>query len=324
MATVWLALTVILLTTAVRGPGDRIAAHPPRPGHVVGTGVYANEPFMGITNLPLIADIWVFLTALAMYGWYAWRSWTERRFQPMLVMLIVATLVAPIFDPLISWSAYTAYDPRLWHVPETWPLYRILPTVQPLSTLPGYAMFFVSSVVPGLWLHSRLMNRRGPDSFFARRPMLSVFLLSGTLAFAFDSIQAYLATRLEIITYSQIATAAYRSGTTWQSNALWEPLLCLLLFGIAALTVYEDADGNTIATRWRGMSNRPILREFAVSFAVIGLATALYTGGFAMVRLSGAATAVACPWPYQDTHVYDPNGLYAKTCPPETDDMESR
>jgi hypothetical protein len=317
-ALVGLAVTVALFACATRGPGARIGVSPPRPGYHTGSGVYANPPWMGFDHWPMAAEILVFAQAFAMYGWFGWTSWRQRRFRPELVMLIVGTLIAPLWDPLISWAAYTAYDPRLWHVPTTWPLYNILPTIQPLSTLPGYAMFFVASAIPGLLLHKFLTRRLGPTSLFARRPLVTLFFTAGICAGIFDAIQAYLATRLEVITYSQIATAAFRHGTTWQSNAFWEPVLSFVMFGIATLSIYQDSEGRTIAHRFRHLQNRPLAREFAVSFLVITLATAIYTGAFSLVRLSGAATSVACPWPYQDTVVYDPDGLYAKTCPTET------
>lgn len=311
----WVALTVAVLSQMTIGPGQRIGASQARPGFEAGRAVYANPPFLGFAHWPLVAQIAVFIQALAIYCGYAWASYRQRRIHPILIMLIVATLISPLWDPLISWAAYTAYDPRLVHVPETWPLYNILPTVQPLATLPGYALFFVMSVVPGLLLHRALIRRAAPNTLVRRRPMVTLFLIVGASAALFDIGQAWAATRLEIITYSQISIAALRPGSTWQSNLFWEPVLCFVMFGIAALSVYEDADGRTIAQRWRRLPHRPVLREFTVSFLVITLATALYTGAFAMVRLSGTATSVACPWPYADTVVYDPDGLYAKECP---------
>ncbi|MGB8403227.1 MAG: spirocyclase AveC family protein [Mycobacterium sp.] len=308
-------LTIALLSALTTGVGDRIGVSPSRPGFDIDGVVYTHPPFLGFRHWPMVAEIVVFAQALGMYGWYAWESYRKRRFQPMLIMLIVATLISPLWDPLISWAAFTAYDPRLWHVPETWPLVNILPTVQPLATLPGYAMFFVSSVVPGLIVHRRLIELSTPTAFIRRRPLLTLFAIVGVSAAAFDVIQAWAATRLEIITYSQISLAALRPGTTWQSNLLWEPLLCFVMFGIAALSVYEDTEGRTIAHRWHRLPNRPLLREFVVSFLVITVATAIYTGAFSLVRLSGTATSIACPWPFANTAIYDPDGLYAKNCP---------
>lgn len=316
VVTGWVALTIIVLSQMTTGPGERIGVSPPRPGFEVGGAVYANPPFLGFAHWPLVSQIIVFAQALAIYGWYTSASYRQRRVHPILIMLIVATLISPFWDPLISWAAYTAYDPRLVHVPETWPLYDIVPTVQPLATLPGYAMFFVMSVAPGLSLHRALVRRSAPDALLRRRPMLTLFLIVGAFAALFDIGQAWASTRLEIITYTQISFAALRPGSTWQSNLFWEPALCFVMFGIAAMSVYEDDEGRTIAHRWKSLRHRPVLREFTVSFLVITLATAIYTGAFALVRLSGTATSLACPWPYADTVVYDPNGRYAKNCPP--------
>lgn len=321
--TALIILTLLVLSQMTTGPGDRIAAAPARSGYKVGAAVYANPPFLGFHQWPLVAQIVVFVQALAIYGWYAGVSYQQRRFHPVLIMLIVATLISPLCDPLISWAAFTAYDPRLVHVPESWPLYDIVPTVQPLASLPGYAMFFVMSVVPGLLLHNRLTRRARPGSLIRRRPMTTLFLIVGAGAAVFDIGQAWAATRLEIITYSQIGVAALRPGTTWQSNLFWEPALCFVMFGTAALSVYTDDEGHTIANRISSLKHRPLLREFTASFLVITLATALYTGVFVLVRISSTATSPACPWPYADTVVYDPYGLYSEHCPSAQPDPPS-
>jgi hypothetical protein len=38
----------------------------------------------------------------------------------------------------------------------------------------------------------------------------------------------------------------------------------------------------------------------------------VYGGGFAAIRASGLASAVACPWPYPEAKVYDPQGFYER------------
>ena len=39
----------------------------------------------------------------------------------------------------------------------------------------------------------------------------------------------------------------------------------------------------------------------------------LYGGGFALIRDTKAATSVACPWPFPEAKVYDPNGFYERS-----------
>jgi hypothetical protein len=38
----------------------------------------------------------------------------------------------------------------------------------------------------------------------------------------------------------------------------------------------------------------------------------LYGGAFGLIRETKAATSVACPWPFPEVKVYDPQGLYEK------------
>ena len=47
-------------------------------------------------------------------------------------------------------------------------------------------------------------------------------------------------------------------------------------------------------------------------FAILNVAYFLYGAGFAVIRASKLATAVACPWPFPEAKVYDPNGFYEK------------
>jgi hypothetical protein len=43
---------------------------------------------------------------------------------------------------------------------------------------------------------------------------------------------------------------------------------------------------------------------------VLNVAYFVYGGAFALIRISGAATAVACPWPFPESKVYDPQGYF--------------
>ena len=47
-------------------------------------------------------------------------------------------------------------------------------------------------------------------------------------------------------------------------------------------------------------------------FAILNIAYFCYGGSFAIIRATGAATSVACPWPFPEAKVYDPQGFYAK------------
>ena len=47
-------------------------------------------------------------------------------------------------------------------------------------------------------------------------------------------------------------------------------------------------------------------------FAVLNVAYFMYGGAFAAIRMSGLATAVACPYPYPEAKVYDPQGYFER------------
>jgi hypothetical protein len=51
-------------------------------------------------------------------------------------------------------------------------------------------------------------------------------------------------------------------------------------------------------------------------FVIVNVAYFGYGAGFAVIRASGAATSVACPWPYPEAKVYDPNGFYEESGQP--------
>jgi hypothetical protein len=55
-----------------------------------------------------------------------------------------------------------------------------------------------------------------------------------------------------------------------------------------------------------------VLGTFLVMFAIINVSYFAYGAWFAVIKASGAATSVACPWPYPEAKVYDPQGYYEK------------
>jgi hypothetical protein len=49
-----------------------------------------------------------------------------------------------------------------------------------------------------------------------------------------------------------------------------------------------------------------------VMFAIMNVSYFAYGAWFAAIKVSGAATSVACPWPYPEAKVYDLQGNYEK------------
>jgi hypothetical protein len=67
---------------------------------------------------------------------------------------------------------------------------------------------------------------------------------------------------------------------------------------------------------FRPFRARPALATFAVMFAILNVAYFCYGASFGVIRATGAATSVACPWPFPEAKVYDPQGLYAEAGQP--------
>jgi hypothetical protein len=78
--------------------------------------------------------------------------------------------------------------------------------------------------------------------------------------------------------------------------------------------VYRDDTGKStaekLAQRARLFPNRPFVGMVAVMFVIMNLSYFVYGGWFAVIKWTGAATSVACPWPYPEAKVYDPQGFY--------------
>ena len=55
-----------------------------------------------------------------------------------------------------------------------------------------------------------------------------------------------------------------------------------------------------------------MLGTFLVMFAIINVSYFAYGGWFWAIKASGLATSVACPWPYPEAKVFDPQGYYEK------------
>jgi hypothetical protein len=63
-------------------------------------------------------------------------------------------------------------------------------------------------------------------------------------------------------------------------------------------------------------AKRPNLGAFTIALALMSTIYLAYGLEFAIVRVSGAATGTAKPWPMPETAVYDPQGYYQHTGEP--------
>jgi hypothetical protein len=247
--------------------------------------------------------------------------WRRHPRHPVLLMALACTAIVWM-DPIMNWAPYAVYNPLLWHWPESWPLASLSPTVEPLVVF-GYVTFYLLPYFPAMYLLRRLQRDRPVESFVWRHPLISLALLIFAIGFVFDAMLEIFSIRAGLYIYSQVIPfGSVFLGKPYQFPLIWESALVTLVMIPAGVLLYRDDTGKTQAEklamriRWRVFRGRPALATFSVMFAILMVAYAFYGLGYAVIRWSGAATSVACPYPYPDAKVYDPQGFYAKAGQP--------
>jgi hypothetical protein len=247
-------------------------------------------------------------------------SWRRRPRHPILMMAIVCTTLV-WQDPIMNWAPYAVYNPQLWHWPETWPLVSLSPTVEPFIVV-GYVMFYLAPYFPAIFVLRRLQRTRSVDAFVWRHPLICLGALIYVFGFVYDAVQEIILIRTQLYSYSQVIPfGSVFTGKSYQFPLLWESSLVTAVMIPAGVLLYRDDTGRTVAEklaqRIRLFPGRPALATFAVMFVILNSAYLfLYGGSFAAIRASGAATSVACPWPFPEAKVYDPQGYYEKAGQP--------
>ena len=246
--------------------------------------------------------------------------WRRHPKHPVLLMALCITGIV-WQDPIMNWAPYAVYNPQLWHWPETWGLVSLSPTVEPFIVI-GYVAFYLAPFFPAVWILRRIQRRRPVDSFVWRHPLISLAVLIYVIGFVYDAVQEIVLVRTQLYTYSQVIPfGSVFTGKPYQFPLLWESTLVTTVMIPAGVLLYRDDTGRTVAEklaqRIRAFRGRPALGTFAVMFAILNASYLfLYGGSFAVIRASGAATSVACPYPFPESKVYDPQGLYEKAGQP--------
>lgn len=244
------------------------------------------------------------------------RAWRRRPAHPYLLMVLASTAIV-WQDPIMNWAPYAVYNPQLWHFPEDWFLVKLSPTVEPFIVI-GYSTFyFIGPFFAGTWILRRLQERAADDSFVWRHPRLSLALLLFVVGFVMDAMLEIFLVRTGLYIYSQVTPwGSVFAGTTFQFPLIVESSLVTLVMIPAGLLCYRDDTGRTqaekLAQQLRWLRTRPALATFVVMAVTLNVAYFFYGAGFAAIRASKLATAVACPWPYPEAKVYDPNGFYER------------
>jgi len=156
------------------------------------------------------------------------------------------------------------------------------------------------------------------ESFVWRHPLLSLSALILGIGVVFDAMLEIFLVRTQLYIYSQVIPfGSFAVGKWYQFPLIWEAALVTTVMIPAGVLLYRDDTGKTqaekLAQRIRAFRARPALGVFVVMFAVINVAYFFaYGGSYAAIKWTKTATAVACPYPFPEAKVYDPNAFYEK------------
>lgn len=270
------------------------------------------RPLLGFRHWLAVEQVGTLIVMLIVVAVCVW-GWRRYGPHPYILMAIVTTFIV-WQDPIMNWAPYAVYDPRLWHWPESWPLVSLSPTVEPFIVF-GYVLFQFGPYFPAAWVLRKIQARRPVDSFVWHHPLISLGLLIFVVGFIVDMFLEVAAIRTGLYSYSQLMPfGSIFVGTPHQFPLLWESSLVTLVMIPAGILVYRDDTGRTVseklAQRARIFPSRPALGSFMVMLVIVNVFYLFYGGAFALMKWSRATTSVACPWPFPDAKVYDPQGFY--------------
>jgi hypothetical protein len=314
MPWVWLLVSVVLL--GLIAYHARMGAVSPRIANPAVTGAPRPVPFLlDWGDKWLVLHEWGTVVVMLLIVVACVRAWRREPGSPAVLMTIATTGIV-WQDPIMNWAPYAVYNPQLWHWPEDWPLVKMSPTVEPFIVI-GYALFYFGPFFPAMAVLRRLQARASADAFVWRHPLLTLAGLVLVIGFVFDAILEVSLVHTGLYIYSQvIPSGSLFAGTTFQFPLIWESSLVCVVMVPAAVLCYRDDTGRSqaekLARRFRWFPNHPALGTFLVMFAAVNVAYFIYGGSFAAIRMSGRATAVACPYPYPDAKVYDPQGYFER------------
>lgn len=254
------------------------------------------------TALMLVALVAIFIV-----------GWRRNPGSPVMMMFLCTTLIV-WQDPIMNWAPYAVYNPDLLHWPENWYLIMMSPTVEPFIVF-GYVLFYFGPYFPAVWILRKWQAKKGPEAFVSRHPLITLGLLVLVIGFWFDAALEVGSIRTGLYIYSQVIPfGSIFVGTPFQFPLIWESFAVTFVMIPAAIMVYRDDTGKSVAEKLAAKAKllpaKPVLGTFLVMFAIINVSYFAYGAWFWGIKASGLATSVACPWPYPEAKVYDPQGYY--------------
>ena len=243
------------------------------------------------------------------------RAWRRQPGHPYVLMVIASTAIV-WQDPIMNWAPYAVYNPQLWHWPEDWPLVKLSPTVEPFVVI-GYATFYFVPPSSRPWRSCAGSRRARRRLVRLAPPAVSLACCSSSSGSCSTRSSRSSCVRTGLYIYSQVIPwGSLFAGTTFQFPLIWESSLVTVVMIPAGVLCYRDDTGRTqaekLVQRFRWFPNRPALGTFLMMFAILNVAYFMYGGAFAVIRASGLATSVACPYPFPEAKVYDPQGFFER------------
>jgi hypothetical protein len=311
------ALLTLMLASAETGPGSLRDPNPVDYVLVHGNP-RASHPWLGFDYWPQLWQAIGFGGAAVLLIVFGWKSWRDRRMHNGLCVTLAAGGMFA-FDPVYNWLGYFPTDPRFLHIPHgVLPWADLAPTFEPVFFFPLYMVWLVYPALlsHAIWkrLRGRGRARRGAAAWMTRHPILSLVIVCKLVTLVIDFGGFRLGIVSEAFIFSQAPGPLLHGGMTHQAQLLWEPLLFPLTILGTCLLLYHDDSGMTIhgrlARRLVTFRRLPRLTEVAVAWSIVGLSYVACLTGMAALRFTGQTDKLAQPWPYRDTQVYDPDGLY--------------
>jgi hypothetical protein len=160
-----------------------------------------------------------------------------------------------------------------------------------------------------------MQRRSEPKAFVSRHPLMSIAVLTFVIGVIWDAAQEILLTRAQFLTYSHVIEfGSIDVGKNSQFPLMMASVLITVIMIPASVLLYRDDTGKSqaekLAQRLRLHARHPKLATFLVMTLVLNIAMISFSSTFWLVRATGVASTVACPWPYPQAKTWDPRGYY--------------
>lgn len=305
----FVSLVIFVLLNVERGPVSTLTSN------LAGARAFKPVPslFPGL-DIVFWGQLLAAIFAIGLVISFIW-GWRRHPRHPLLLMVLASTTLCCL-DPINNWCIYLVYNPDLWHLPQDWPWVGLSPLIEPVMNF-VYAPFIITPALIAIPILRRLQARKPETSFVRMRPLLSLACITFCVTFVYDSALELFLVATQFYTYSHVVPfGSIFVGEFYQFPLLMASGVINVVVIPAAILLYQDDTGlsqaEKIAMRFSLHRTRPGTATFLVMMVILNICFVMFFSTFYVLRITGQATSVACPWPYQNSVVYDPNGFYER------------